>query len=49
MVIAVIVGLALAVPIVLPPVLFVWYLNSGGITSAIKRAKKTQALGAQRG
>lgn len=32
-------GLALALPIVLPPALFVWYLNSGGIVMAIRRAR----------
>ena len=37
-------GLALALPIVLPPALFVWYLNSGGIAMAIRRARASRAV-----
>jgi uncharacterized protein (UPF0333 family) len=32
----IIVALALIIPIILVPVLFVWYLNIGGIYTAIK-------------
>jgi len=41
-------GLALAVPIVLPPVLLIWYLNSGGITAALRMMKAKKALDAKR-
>lgn len=48
MFIAVGLGLALAIPIVLPPALFVWYLNSGGILAAIKHARAKRVLRAER-
>ena len=35
----VILAIVLVVPIILLPVLFVWYLNAGGIVAAIKEAK----------
>ena len=35
----VIVLLVVAIPIILLPVVFVWYLNIGGIYSAIKEAR----------
>lgn len=39
----VIVALVVAVPVVLLPVAFVWYLNTGGIIAALKeRAKQPQ-------
>ena len=34
-----IVALVLAIPIILFPAAFVWYLNIGGIRAAIKEAK----------
>ena len=40
----VIVALVVAVPVVLLPVAFVWYLNAGGIFAALReRAKQPQA------
>ena len=38
-----IVALVIAVPIILFPVAFVWYLNIGGLTAALK-AKKAKAV-----
>jgi hypothetical protein len=40
-----ILALVIAIPIVLFPVVFVWYLNAGGVYHAIKEArlKKAQA------
>ena len=38
-----IVALVLAIPIILFPVAFVWYLNIGGIYAAIKEARKKRA------
>ena len=35
----IIVALAIAIPIILFPVVFVWYLNVGGIYVAIKEAR----------
>jgi len=35
-----IVALVIAIPIILFPVAFVWYLNIGGATHAIKEAKE---------
>ena len=35
-----IVALVLAIPIILFPVAFVWYLNVGGIYAAIKEARE---------
>ena len=35
----VIVALVIAIPIILFPVIFVWYLNMGGIFAAIKEAR----------
>lgn len=35
----VIVALVIAIPIILFPVAFVWYLNIGGIYTAIKEAR----------
>ena len=34
-----IVALALAIPVILFPAAFVWYLNIGGIVHAVKKAK----------
>ncbi|MFC1961855.1 hypothetical protein ACFLWN_02275 [Chloroflexota bacterium] len=38
-----IVALVIAIPIILFPVAFVWYLNVGGIVSAIKEARTRRA------
>ncbi len=40
----IIVALVLAVPIILLPVAFVWYLNMGGIYTAIKEARERRAV-----
>ena len=40
----VIVALVLVVPIILLPVLFVWYLNAGGIVAAIKEVRARRAV-----
>ena len=39
----VILALALAIPVILFPVAFVWYLNIGGIYTAIKEAREKLA------
>jgi len=39
----IIVALIVAIPIVLIPVVFVWYLNIGGIYAAIKDAREKRA------
>ena len=38
-----IVALVIAIPVILFPVAFVWYLNIGGIYAAIKRARERRA------
>ena len=38
-----IIALLVAIPIILFPVAFVWYLNIGGIVSAIKQAREKRA------
>ena len=35
----IIVALVVAVPIILLPVLFVWYLNMGGVFAAVREAR----------
>ena len=35
----IIVAIVLAIPIILLPVVFIWYLNVGGIFTAIKEAR----------
>ena len=35
--------LAIAVPVILFPAAFVWYLNIGGVYGAIKEARKKRA------
>ena len=37
------VALALAIPVILFPAAFVWYLNIGGICSAVRQARKKRA------
>ena len=39
----IIVALVIAIPIILFPVVFVWYLNIGGIFAAIKEARARRA------
>jgi hypothetical protein len=39
-----IVALVIAIPVILFPVAFVWYLNAGGIYAAIKRARARRAV-----
>jgi len=39
----IIVALVIAIPIILFPVILVWYLNVGGIYAAIKEARERQA------
>ena len=43
-----IVALVLAVPVILFPVAFIWYLNIGGIYHAIQDARKRRAARAER-
>jgi len=43
-----IVALVLAIPVILFPVAFIWYLNIGGIYHAIREARKRQAAGKMR-
>ena len=38
----IIVALALAIPVILFPVAFVWYLNIGGIVHAVREARATR-------
>ena len=38
-----IVALVIAIPIILFPVAFIWYLNIGGIYAAIKEARAKRA------
>ena len=38
-----IVALAIAIPLILFPAAFVWYLNVGGIYAAIKEAREKRA------
>lgn len=35
-----IVALAIAIPVILFPIAFIWYLNIGGIYTAVKEARK---------
>ena len=37
-----VVALVLAIPVVLFPVAFVWYLNIGGIAAKLREARKTR-------
>ena len=39
----IIVALILAIPIILFPVAFIWYLNIGGIYAAVKEARVRRA------
>jgi len=40
----IIVALAIVIPVVLTPVLFVWYLNIGGIYAAVKEARARRVV-----
>jgi len=40
----IIVALVVAIPIILFPVAFVWYLNIGGIYAAVKEARERRAV-----
>ena len=40
MTVGTIIALAVAIPIILFPVAFVWYLNIGGVYAAIKEARE---------
>jgi hypothetical protein len=40
-----VVALIIAVPIILFPAAFVWYLNIGGIIQAVKEARQARAAG----
>jgi hypothetical protein len=40
----IIVALVIAIPVILFPVAFVWYLNLGGLFAAVKEARERRAL-----
>jgi len=40
----IVVALVIAIPIILIPVAFVWYLNMGGIYTAIKEARARRVV-----
>ncbi|MFC1846235.1 hypothetical protein ACFLYM_02330 [Chloroflexota bacterium] len=44
-----IVALIIAIPIILFPVAFIWYINIGGIYAAIKRARERRTAEQQKG
>ena len=41
---AIVIALAIAVPIILFPVALVWYINIGGIRAAVEEARERRAL-----
>ena len=41
---AIVIALAVAVPIILLPVALVWYVNLGGVFAALKEARERRAL-----
>ncbi len=41
---AMVIGLAIAVPVILAPAAFVWYLNLGGIYAAVKEARERRVV-----
>jgi hypothetical protein len=41
---AMVIGLAIAVPVILAPAAFVWYMNLGGIHAAVKEARERRAV-----
>ena len=40
----IVVALAVAIPVIVFPVVLVWYLNAGGIIAAVKEARKRRAV-----
>jgi len=44
----VIVALVIAIPIILVPVVFVWYLNMGGIYHAFQAARQRRKIARER-
>ena len=40
----VVIALLIAIPVILFPALFVWYLNIGGIYATIKEARERQVV-----
>lgn len=40
-----IVALVLAIPIILFPAAFIWYVNIGGIAEAVRKARQARAAG----
>jgi len=42
-----VVALAIAIPVILFPAAFVWYLNIGGIHAAVKEAREKRAAQAK--
>ena len=43
----IVVAIAIAVPVILFPAAFVWYLNLGGIVAAMKEARAKKAVQAK--
>ena len=43
-----VIALAVAIPVILFPAAFVWYLNLGGIVQAVKRVRATREKKAAR-
>jgi hypothetical protein len=41
---AIVIALAVAIPIILFPVALVWYINIGGLRAALKEARERRAL-----
>jgi hypothetical protein len=39
-----IVALVIAIPVILFPVAFIWYLNVGGIYAAVREARKKRSV-----
>jgi hypothetical protein len=44
----VIVALVIAVPVILLPVAFVWFLNVGGVSSAVREMRARRAVQTQK-
>jgi hypothetical protein len=44
---ALIIALMVAIPVILFPAAFVWYLNIGGIVAAVKEARARKAAAAK--
>lgn len=40
----IVVALVLVIPVILIPVAFVWYLNIGGVLSAVREVKARRAI-----